>query len=125
MLNLPYQQVTTDIAFSRVETTDMKAVVVEAMEDDFALGEERKQLRVQVNFAEQAKVADIFNWDGLALHLPVVVFLLKVKGVLSPLQPSAAEDVISLRHPANHLAKTTQKISPALRNTKRTKSSSA
>jgi hypothetical protein len=30
MLNLPHQQVTADIAFPRVETADIEAVVVEA-----------------------------------------------------------------------------------------------
>jgi hypothetical protein len=125
MLNLPHQQVTADIAFPRVETADIEAVVVEAMDDDFILGKERKQLRVQVNLAEKVKVADIFNRDGLALHLPVVVLLLKVKGVLLAPQSPAPKDVVGLRHQANHLAKTIQRISPALRSTKRTKSSSA
>jgi hypothetical protein len=116
---------TTDIALSRVETADIEAVVVEAVDNDFVLGKERKQLRVQVNFAEKVKVADIFNRDGLALDLPIVVFLFKVKGVLLAPQSPAPKDVVSLRHQANHLATTIQRISPALRSTKRTKSSSA
>jgi len=123
MLYLPDEQMPADICFSRVKAADIKAVVVEAMDDDFVLGKEGKQAGVQVNFAKQVKVTDILNWDGLALDLPIVSFLLKVDCVLPSLQPSASEDVVSLRHQASHLVKVFRKISPALFSIKQTKAS--
>jgi len=98
MLNLPHQQVTTAIAFAWVETIDIKALVVKAVEDNFVLGKERKQSGVQVNFTEKVEVADILNRYGLALDLPIIAFLLKADCVLPPLQSSAPEDVAGLRH---------------------------